>query len=55
MNSAFVEAEADKLSPDAVKPVSENAAMVAEAGKQGRTISHLLHPPLLDAAGLASA
>ena len=29
--------------------------MVAEASKQIRTISHLLHPPLLDEVGLASA
>src|SRR5579863_8893085 len=55
MNSAFVEAESHKLSPDAAKRVRENAAMVEEATKEIRTISHLLHPPLLDEAGLASA
>jgi signal transduction histidine kinase len=55
MNSVSVEAEAHKLSPDGAKRLSENAAMVAEASKQIRTISHLLHPPLLDEAGLASA
>ena len=55
MNSAFVEAESHKLSQEAAKRVSENAAMVAEASRQIRTISHLLHPPLLDEAGLASA
>ena len=55
MNSASVEAESHKLSPDAAKRVSENAAMVQEASKQIRTISHLLHPPLLDEVGLASA
>jgi signal transduction histidine kinase len=55
MNSAVVEAESHKLSPAAAKRVSENAAMVEEASKQIRTISHLLHPPLLDEAGLASA
>ena len=55
MNSAFVEAESHKLSQVAAKRVSENAAMVAEASRQIRTISHLLHPPLLDEAGLASA
>ena len=55
MNSAVVEAESHKLSPDAAKRLSENAAMVGEASKQIRTISHLLHPPLLDEAGLASA
>jgi signal transduction histidine kinase len=55
MNSAFVAAESHKLSPDAAKRLSENAVMVAEASKEIRTISHLLHPPLLDEAGLASA
>jgi signal transduction histidine kinase len=55
MNSAFVEAESHKLSPEAAKRVSENAALITEASKQIRTISHLLHPPLLDEAGLASA
>jgi signal transduction histidine kinase len=55
MNSVLVEAESHKLSPDAAQRLSENAAMVQEASKQIRTISHLLHPPLLDEVGLASA
>src|ERR1700732_78067 len=55
MNTVLVQAESHKLSPEAAKRVSENAAMVAEASRQIRTISHLLHPPLLDEAGLASA
>jgi signal transduction histidine kinase len=55
MNTVMVQAESHKLSPDAAKRVSENAAMVAEASQQIRTISHLLHPPLLDEVGLASA
>jgi signal transduction histidine kinase len=55
MNSVSVEAESHKLSLDAAKRLSENAAMVAEASKQIRTISYLLHPPLLDEVGLASA
>ena len=55
MNSAAVEAESHKLSADAARRLSENAAMVGEASKQIRTISYLLHPPLLDEAGLASA
>jgi signal transduction histidine kinase len=55
MNSVLVEAESHKLSPDAARRISENAAMVEEASKQIRTISHLLHPPLLDEVGLASA
>jgi signal transduction histidine kinase len=55
MNSAVVEAESNKLSPEAAKRVHQNAAMVEEATKEIRIISHLLHPPLLDEAGLASA
>ena len=55
MNSGSIEAESHKLSSEAAKRVAENAVMVQEASKQIRTISHLLHPPLLDEAGLASA
>jgi signal transduction histidine kinase len=55
MNSVVVVAESDKLSADAAKRLTENAAMVEQASKEIRTISHLLHPPLLDEAGLGSA
>ena len=55
MNSALVAGESHKLSPEAAKRLSDLAAMVEEATKEIRTISHLLHPPLLDEAGLASA
>jgi signal transduction histidine kinase len=55
MNSVSLDAESHKLSPNAAKRVRENAAMVEEASKQIRTISYLLHPPLLDEVGLASA
>jgi signal transduction histidine kinase len=55
MNSVSVKAESHKLSPDTAKRVAENAALVEEASKQIRTISYLLHPPLLDEVGLASA
>jgi PAS domain S-box-containing protein len=55
MNMAVVSSEAGKLSPEAAKCVAENAEMVNEVSREIRTISHLLHPPLLDEAGLASA
>ena len=55
MNWVLVEVESHKLSSTAANRLAENAAMIAEASKQIRTISHLLHPPLLDEAGLASA
>ena len=55
INTAAVEAEMGKLSPTAARAISENLTLVAEINKEIRTISHLLHPPLLDEAGLASA
>ena len=55
MNISFVEAERHRLSPDVARRVTENNQMVGEITRQIRTISHLLHPPLLDEVGLASA
>src|ERR1700722_425578 len=55
MNSSVLEAESQKLSPEAARCVSDNSKLVAEATKEIRTLSHLLHPPLLDELGLASA
>jgi PAS domain S-box-containing protein len=55
MNIAVVSAEAHKMSPAAAKCVKENGELLSEVSKEIRTISHLLHPPLLDEAGLASA
>jgi signal transduction histidine kinase len=55
MNIGVVQEEAYKLSPTAAKCTSENAGLVEEVISEIRTISHLLHPPLLDEAGLADA
>ena len=55
MNIALVKSEFDKLSPVASKAVLENEQMIQQINKEIRTISHLLHPPLLDEAGLRSA
>ncbi len=55
MNLAVVQSEAHKLSPEAAKRISENAVMLDEVNSEIRTISHLLHPPLLDEIGLSSA
>jgi signal transduction histidine kinase len=55
MNVAAVQSQAHKLDPAAASAASENAALIQQMGKEIRTISHLLHPPLLDVAGLASA
>jgi PAS domain S-box-containing protein len=55
MNIAVVSAEKHKLSPGTARCVEENARLVDEVSREIRTISHLLHPPLLDETGLASA
>lgn len=55
MNISRVKQEAHKLSTEAAALVDDNAAMVNQVSSEIRTISHLLHPPLLDVAGLASA
>jgi signal transduction histidine kinase len=55
MNIGVVQLQADKLDPAAARALSENFSMVDQISREIRTISHLLHPPLLDAAGLASA
>ena len=51
MNIALVSGE-KQLSAEAAKAVSDNAALVEEISREVRTISHLLHPPLLDEVGL---
>jgi signal transduction histidine kinase len=54
MNLATVRAEIDRLKQTA-NTVSDSAALVDDMSKDIRTISYLLHPPLLDEAGLCSA
>jgi PAS domain S-box-containing protein len=55
MNLSVISAESDRLSPAAAKCVVDSADLIQEVSREIRTISHLLHPPLLDEAGLASA
>jgi signal transduction histidine kinase len=45
----------ESLSPQGREAVLQNSSMVDEILSGIRTISHLLHPPLLDEAGLSSA
>jgi signal transduction histidine kinase len=54
MNLATVGTELQRLMKTA-NTVKDSAALVQELSQEVRTISHLLHPPLLDEAGLASA
>ncbi len=55
MNIDAVRAQAHKLDEAGARAVSDNAQLVEQVSREIRTISHLLHPPLLDVAGLASA
>ncbi len=55
MNMAHVTHEARSLSPDAHKALEDNAGLLEQLSSEIRTISHLLHPPLLDEVGLQSA
>jgi PAS domain S-box-containing protein len=55
MNIGVVQSQSAKLDPRAARAVSDNAQLVEQVSMEIRTISHLLHPPLLEIAGLASA
>lgn len=44
-----------RLEPSAAAAAEENASLVDQISSEIRTMSHLLHPPLLDDVGLASA
>jgi PAS domain S-box-containing protein len=55
MNISLLDSERSKLSPESVKAVDANLKLIEDAGQEIRTMSHLLHPPLLDEVGLDSA
>lgn len=55
MNLGVVQQQAENLDSAALRALAENSSLVEQISSEIRTISHLLHPPLLDAAGLASA
>jgi signal transduction histidine kinase len=52
---ASVSAESEQLSATAAKALLDSTKLIAEMSKELRTIAYLLHPPLLDEAGLTSA
>jgi len=54
MNLSAVRADVERLTETAAN-LTDSEGLVQEMSKEVRTISHLLHPPLLDEAGLASA
>jgi signal transduction histidine kinase len=55
MNNAVLQSRSRKLDGDIAKCLAEQATLIDDAIRQTRTISYLLHPPLLEEAGLASA
>jgi PAS domain S-box-containing protein len=50
-----VESQDGKIAPRTAKAIKESLSLVKDLSNQLRTISHLLHPPLLDEVGLSSA
>jgi PAS domain S-box-containing protein len=55
MNLSALQTEADKVSGDLAGMVAENLELAKQISTDLRTISYLLHPPLLDEMGLGSA
>jgi PAS domain S-box-containing protein len=55
INISVVKQQSHKLNAAGARAVSENQALVAEIDKEIRSLSYLLHPPLLDDLGLVTA
>ena len=55
LNLSLVESENGNTCSPTAKAVKESVSLVQELSQELRTLSHLLHPPLLDEVGLASA
>ena len=55
LDIAVVQGESDRLSPTAAKATFETADLIQQVLREIRTMSHLLHPPLLDECGLLPA
>jgi PAS domain S-box-containing protein len=47
--------QADEQKPEARQSIKESRDIVGQIGEEIRTLSYILHPPLLDECGLASA
>jgi len=55
MYLSSVAAESHSLSAAAVRALTDSTALIEQMSRELRTTSYLLHPPLLEEAGLASA
>jgi signal transduction histidine kinase len=55
MNNGLALMQAENLAPAAGDALRQNVQLTQELSKEIRTISHLLHPPLLDEIGLLPA
>jgi PAS domain S-box-containing protein len=55
MNLSVLEADAGKSNAGLAKSLAENATIVRQISSELRTLSYLLHPPLLEEMGLESA
>ena len=54
LNLSLVDSENGNMAPRAAKAIRESFNLVQELSRELRTVSHLLHPPLLDEVGLTS-
>jgi signal transduction histidine kinase len=55
LHASTVQEEQESLSPKGANSIEEIATLLRQIAQEIRTISHLLHPPLLDEVGLESA
>lgn len=55
VNLALLNAEVKGMNPKVEQVVADSASLIEEMTRQIRTMSYLLHPPLLDETGLRSA
>jgi PAS domain S-box-containing protein len=55
MNISQVLREKERLSDPVARCVAENMTLIDQASSEVRTVSYLLHPPMLDEMGLSSA
>ncbi|HEY4903953.1 MAG TPA: PAS domain-containing protein [Candidatus Sulfotelmatobacter sp.] len=54
MNIAALNRDPQRLPPDVARMAAESISLLDQANREIRTMSHLLHPPLLDEVGLES-